>query len=201
VTDLAVDVRGDGDTAVLVHGSGVRDWTWSDQLELADRVGFSYGGIGSLLAAARRPELVRSLTVIEPPAFGVALDDPAVQELGAKLESIFQDRERTPEEFGAAFAEAMGFEARPPSPEMRSALQSFMRERSPAEAVIPYELLQDVPVLVVSGGWHPAFDAVCNVLADRLGAELATFPGAGHGAQHAPGFNERLLSFWATAAR
>jgi pimeloyl-ACP methyl ester carboxylesterase len=164
-------------------------------------VGFSYGGIGSLLAAARRPELVRTLTVIEPPAFGVALDDPAVQELEAKLESIFEDRERTPEEFGAAFAEAMGFEARPPSPEMRSVLRSFMRERSPAEAVIPYELLQGVPALVVSGGWHPAFDAVCNVLADRLGAELATFPGAGHGAQHAPGFNERLLSFWATAAR
>ena len=239
MSDLAVDVRGDGDTAVLVHGSGVRDWTWSDQLELADHyrlvmpyrrgygespeadpdfevdardvadlldrpshlVGFSYGGIGSLLAAARRPELVRTLAVIEPPAFGVALDDPAVQELGAKLESVFNDRERTPEEFGAAFAEAMGFEARPPSPEMRSALQSFMRERSPAEAVIPYELLQDVPVLVVSGGWHPAFDAVCTVLADRLGAEVATFPGAGHGAQHAPGFNERLLSFWETAAR
>ena len=37
MTELAVDVRGDGDTAVLVHGSGVRDWTWSDQLELADR--------------------------------------------------------------------------------------------------------------------------------------------------------------------
>ena len=26
-----------GDTVVLVHGSGVRDWTWSDQLGLADR--------------------------------------------------------------------------------------------------------------------------------------------------------------------
>jgi pimeloyl-ACP methyl ester carboxylesterase len=238
VTDLAVDVRGDGDTAVLVHGSGVRDWTWSDQLELADRyrlvmpyrrgygdspdadpdfevdgkdvadllegpshlVGFSYGGIGSLLATAKRPELVRTVTVIEPPAFGVALDDPVVQELGAKLEGVFADTQRTPEEFGAAFAEAMGFEARPPSPEMRSVLESFMRERSPAEAVIPYEQLRDVPVLVVSGGWHPAFDAVCEVLADRLGAELATFPGAGHGAQHAPGFNERLLSFWSSAA-
>lgn len=234
VTDLAVEVLGDGETAVLVHGSGVRDWTWSDQFELADRyrlvmpyrrgygdspdadpdfevdgadiaalldrpshlVGFSYGGIGSLLAAARRQELVRSLTAIEPPAFGVALGDPAVQALAPRLEALFQDQEQTPEQFGAAFADAMGFEPRPPSPEMRSVLESFMRERSPAEAVIPYEQLEGVPVLVVSGGWHPAFDAVCNALAERLDAELVTFPGAGHGAQHAPGFNERLLEFW-----
>jgi pimeloyl-ACP methyl ester carboxylesterase len=239
VTDLAVDARGEGDTVVLVHGSGVRDWTWSDQLELAHRfrlvlpyrrgygdspeadpdfevdgrdiaelldrpshlVGFSYGGIGALLAAARRAELVRSVAVIEPPAFGVALDHPEVQELGHKLEAVFLNEDQTPEEFGAAFAEAMGFEARPPSTEMRSALESFMRERSPAEAFIPYEDLADVPVLVVSGGWHPAFEAVCDVLTERLGAERATCAGAGHGAQHAPGFNERLVSFWESAAR
>jgi pimeloyl-ACP methyl ester carboxylesterase len=235
VTDLAVDVVGEGETVVLVHGSGVRDWTWSDQIELADRyrlvmpyrrgyggsppgnpdfevdgrdvaelldapshlVGFSYGGIGALLAASRRPELVRSVTAIEPPAFGIAAEDPEVQAVGARLEAVF-DRvdEMTPEEFGVAFAGAMGFEPRPPSPEMRSALESFMKERSPAEAVIPYDRLDGVPALVVSGRWHPAFDAVCRVLAERLDAELETLPGAGHGAQHAPGFNERLVEFW-----
>src|SRR5919108_3106563 len=35
----------------------------------AHLVGLSYGGVVSMLAAARRPDLVRSLTVIEPPAF------------------------------------------------------------------------------------------------------------------------------------
>ncbi len=239
MTDLAVDVTGAGDTVVLVHGSGVRDWTWSDQRALADRyrivmpyrrgygdsppadpdfevdgrdiaalleepshlVGFSYGGIGSLLAAARRPELVRSVTAIEPPAFGVALDHAEVRALGERLDAVFRNPDQTPEEFGTAFAEAMGFEPRPPSPEMHSVLTSFMRERSPAEAVIPYEQLDGIPVLIVSGGWHPAFDAVSKEIAGRLGAELATFPGAGHGAQHAPGFNEKLIRFWATAVR
>ena len=38
----------------------------------AHLVGHSYGGVISLLAAARRPEAVWSLTVVEPPAFGVA---------------------------------------------------------------------------------------------------------------------------------
>ena len=107
----------------------------------------------------------------------------------------------TPEEFGVAFAEAMGFEPRPPSPELSSALASFRRERNPEEAVIPFERLEGIPVLIVTGGWHPAFDAVARVLVERLGAEEAIFPGAGHPAQHAEGFNERLLSFWESAAR
>jgi hypothetical protein len=38
----------------------------------AHLVGHSYGGVVSLLAAARRPDAVRSLVLIEPPAFGVA---------------------------------------------------------------------------------------------------------------------------------
>src|ERR687887_516949 len=44
----------------------------------AHLVGHSYGGVVSLYAAALRSEAVRSLTVIEPPAFGIARDHPAV---------------------------------------------------------------------------------------------------------------------------
>src|SRR6185436_10123039 len=43
-------------------------------------VGHSYGGVISLLLAAAHPELLLSLTVIEPPAFGVAQGVPAVDE-------------------------------------------------------------------------------------------------------------------------
>ena len=239
MTDLAVDVIGDGDTAVLVHGGGVRDWTWSDQLALADRyrlvlpyrrgygespsadpdfehdgedvaalldrrshlAGFSYGGIGAFLAAARKPELVRSLVVIEPPAFGLAAGDPAVQELVARVEQVYTAHgEATPEEFALAFGAVVGFEPRERvDAPLRSALASFQRERPPWEAEIPLARLAGIPALVVSGGWHPAFDAVCRELSARLGAELVTFLGAGHGAQHAPGFNERLVELWDSA--
>lgn len=241
MTDLAVEVLGEGDTVVLVHGSGFRDANWSDQRELSGRyrlvlpfrrgygqspaadpdfavdaediagllddhahlVGFSYGGIGALLATARNPELVRSVTAIEPPAFGIAAGDPAVQELMKRLAPVLEHAaELTPEQFGAAFGEALGFE-RPQQeldPDRLSAIESFMWERSPDEVEIPFDKLQDVPVLVVSGGWHSAFDAVCDVLERRLGAERAVLPGKGHAAQHAPGFNERLLAFWESCA-
>src|SRR5215468_1779599 len=49
-------------------------------------VGHSYGGVIALLAAARRPECLRSLTVIEPPAFGAARGVPAADELMARVE-------------------------------------------------------------------------------------------------------------------
>ena len=49
-------------------------------------VGHSYGGVIALLAVAKQPESVRSLTVIEPPALGVARGRPAVDEFVERIE-------------------------------------------------------------------------------------------------------------------
>ena len=53
-------------------------------------VGHSYGGVISLLAAASRPAL-GSLTVCEPPAFGVARGDPAVEDFLARFPAAPRD--------------------------------------------------------------------------------------------------------------
>jgi hypothetical protein len=75
-----------------------------------------------------------------------------------------------------------------------------MVERLPSEADPPLEELVRAPFpkLVVSGGHSAAFDAVCDVLEERLGAERAELSGAAHNAQQAPGFNERLAAFLGT---
>jgi hypothetical protein len=72
-----------------------------------------------------------------------------------------------------------------------------MAERPPWEAEIPLDQLAAAPFpkLVVSGGHNAAFDAVCDVLEERLGAERAVLPGAGHSLARAPGYAERLLAF------
>src|ERR671923_2213429 len=57
----------------------------------AHLVGHSYGGVISLYAAALRPDAVRSLTLIEPPAFGIALDDPAVAALAEELRALWAE--------------------------------------------------------------------------------------------------------------
>jgi hypothetical protein len=74
----------------------------------------------------------------------------------------------------------------------------LMVERSPAEAVIPFDELGAAPFpkLVVSGGHSAAFEAVCDVLEERLGAERAVLPGAGHSVQRlGEPFNDLLTTF------
>jgi pimeloyl-ACP methyl ester carboxylesterase len=163
-------------------------------------VGHSYGGLIALLAAARRPELVRSLTVIEPPAFGVARGVPAVDDITTRIEEHWTNGPRDPGEFLRGFFGLVGTAAPPGNftPELLQGARTLMVERNPAEAEVPLDELACAPFpkLVVSGDHSPAFDAVCDVLEQRLGAERTVLPGAGHSVQRLGGpFNDVLADF------
>jgi pimeloyl-ACP methyl ester carboxylesterase len=176
-------------------------------LESGDHlVGHSYGGVIALLAAASRPERLRSLTVIEPPATRVALGDPAVDAFaagGAELYASGQDCD--PEEFLRRFLRAVGSSFTPPSPlpaELAQGALALANERGPWEAEIPLDALAETSFakLVVSGAHHPAFDGICDVLERRLLAERLVLPGYGHTVQRHPAFNDALADFVRRAA-
>jgi pimeloyl-ACP methyl ester carboxylesterase len=163
-------------------------------------VGHSYGGVISLFAAARYAPLLRSLTVIEPPAFGVARGDPTADEFMGRITDHWTNGSRDPGEFLRGFLALVGSSLPPGdfSPEMLQGARTLMVERPPSEAVIPFDELARAPFpkLVVSGAHSAAFDAVCDVLEERLGAERAVLPGAGHSVQRlGEPFNELLTSF------
>jgi pimeloyl-ACP methyl ester carboxylesterase len=166
----------------------------------AHLVGHSYGGVISLLMAARHPDSVLSLTVSEPPAFGVARGNPKVERLIAELEAFFAAGPHEPADYLRGFLAAVGSEFRPPEPlppPLEQGARAAMVERPPWEAEIPLDELAAAPFpkLVLSGAHNAAFDAVCDVLEQRLGAERAVLPGAGHSIPRAPGYPERLLAF------
>jgi pimeloyl-ACP methyl ester carboxylesterase len=248
-----VTVWGDGEPAVLVHGSfGWGEETWRHQRALAEAyklllvdrrgfggspadgrvdfdrdaddvaellgdgahlVGHSYGGVVSLLAAARRPEAVRSLVLIEPPALGLARGNEAVEAMIRNVEAAAAATQ-DPSEYRAAFLRGFGFpaQATPLEGEQLAAARASMTERPPWEAEIPLDDLAaaGLRVLLVQGDWCPApdsaralagaaFRAVCDVLYERLHAERALFPAA-----HSPQglgkvFNERVRAFWEAA--
>src|SRR5215208_495508 len=166
----------------------------------AHLVGHSYGGVIALLIASQRPDSVLSLTVSEPPAFGVARGNPDVDSLVQRLDAHFRAGPREPRAFAEGFMTIIGSNAKPPevlSPELEQGVRALMAERPPWEAEIPLHELAAAPFrkLVISGGHSAAFDAVCDVLEERLGAERAVLPGTGHGLARAPGYLERLEEF------
>ena len=169
----------------------------ADLLQPGDHlVGHSYGGVISLLAAAQADGL-RSLTVNEPPAFGIARGNPSVEEFLAKM----RDAPREPREYLAYFLPLVGSSLNVTDPlpaALEAGTRAAMVERPPHEADIPLDQLAAAPFpkLVVTGGHNPVFDAVADVLEQRLGARRAVVPGAGHSIPRAPGYGETLTRFF-----
>lgn len=162
----------------------------------------SYGAVVSLLAAARAP--LASLTVVEPPAFDVARGHPAVEEFLAHFEAgAPQDPRAYLEFFLPLVGSSLNLRDSLP-PAIEAGARAAIAERSPHEAVIPLDELASAPFpkLVVSGGHNAAFDAVCDVLQDRLGAQRAVLPGAGHSIPRlGEPFNALLEAFIREASR
>lgn len=178
------------------------------ELRVGDHlVGHSYGGVICLLAAASVSRRLGSMTVIEPPCTQVALDNPAVAAFRRKGEELWAHGPRDdPAAFLRSFLAAVGTGFELPSPlpaDLEQGARILVTERAPWEAEIPLAELAEaaIPTLVVSGGHHPAFDAICAALAERLDAELRVLPGYGHAAQRHPDFNDLLADFVTRASR
>ena len=172
----------------------------------AHLVGHSYGAVIALLAAAERPEAVHSLTVSEPGSLRVAEGVPVVDEMIANGQLLFENASSIPSEeflrlFRGGAGSAYGTPEQLPE-ELMHGVELLKRERPSWEAEIPLERLAaaDFPVLVLSGGHSPAFEAVCDALAEGVSAEREVILGRGHTVPStgAP-YNERLETFLAAA--
>lgn len=187
---MQTNVEGDVQDVLSVLGTG------------AHIVGFSYGGIVSMVAAARRPALIRSLTLIEPPALGIVRGNAAADAQVDRL-SRFEPPPlgKTPEEFWKDFRRLMGQPVPAQvelSPIERKAVEAHMAEAPPWTVPIPLDALAVTafPKLVVSGAWNPAMDAVADILTERLSAERVVLKGWYH-TIHRSGepFNQCLDAF------
>jgi pimeloyl-ACP methyl ester carboxylesterase len=174
----------------------------------------SYGGPVALRTAAERPELVRSLSIHEPPMFGLLADEPTTAAAGHRyLTGIDQiaDLVRTGDTRGAARSVVEIFTLTPGAwerlpPTVRDGLAAHM-DRWLVEYTDPASLrpvgtpLSDLllPVLLSTGGQSPPFlREIRNILAHLLvnPTEL-DLPGAGHAPHltHPAEYCGILLSF------
>jgi pimeloyl-ACP methyl ester carboxylesterase len=171
----------------------------------AHLVGHSHGAVIALLAAAKRPDAVLSLTVSEPGALKLA-GTPEGEEMVANGERLFAARDQiAPADFLRFFRSGAGSSRETPEElpeELLRGAELAMSERPTWEADVPFDDLAaaGIPVLAISGGHSPVFEAVCDKIADRLGGERAVIEGRGHNVPEtgAP-YNARLERFLSAA--
>lgn len=174
----------------------------------AHLVGQSSGAIASILAAAHRPEAVRSLTLSEPPAYQLVPDSPAAQQMQRDLEALL-DLDGDDATVLRRFVEIVGSNADISGEIPQPLLDGVRALRAYGEGIpwtldLPLDALAAAPFprLVISGDHHPAFEAVCDTLAERIGAERAHVRGAKHTTPHTgAAFNARLEAFMSAAER
>jgi len=217
---IAVDRRGfgrspKGDTNQISVCLQARDVATTLELrgvEASHVVGVSYGALMGLELAMARPDLVLSLTMVEPTIFTWLKGDPDYAPWFlrfSELESL--GTAGTPHHVWlkpwlSLIDPAMAENLRPGSPSwplVERALDCKWREE-PISSYRPDEDGLDalaVPTLIVNGGdSEPALREVGELLAERLpSAQHVEMAGAGHQlhAEHAGAFNQLLLGFLA----
>jgi pimeloyl-ACP methyl ester carboxylesterase len=201
---LAPDRRGYGRSPAAAGEDFLRDAEDIAALmgDGAHLVGHSYGGIGALYAAARRPEAALSLTLLEPAAFTLGRHDPHGRALGDEVRGMW-DADVPDERWVVGFLKAVGSDPDDFTPDFLAAalplVPVFRRGRPLWSADLP---LADVaaapfPKLVVSGGHSAGFDAICDDLAERIGASRTVISGAGHEIQFTgTPINDTLRALW-----
>jgi pimeloyl-ACP methyl ester carboxylesterase len=201
---LVLDRRGYGRSPVADGEDFVRDGDDIAALlgDGAHLVGHSYGGLGALLAAARRPDATLSLALLEPATFALAQHDLSARALVREVRTLW-DQDLPAEDWVVRFLRLIGSNPDALSPELIAAavalMPVFRRGRPIWTGDLPLAELAAArfPKLVVSGGHSAGLDAMCDDLAERIGASRAVAAGAGHEIQFTGRpVNDLLLALW-----
>ena len=169
----------------------------------AHLVGHSFGGLVALAAAARRPDAVLSLTLIEPALHKIATGDPAVRKfllgLAASTLLSFSPITRARRVMQTLHIPTGDF-ARDDG-ELKAIGAALRRMKLPAKAAIERNLAAvkaaSIPLLIVSGGSSQAFVAAGEAGAALGGGMHVIAPSEHHFPQwNGASFNLLLTKFW-----
>ena len=163
-------------------------------------VAHAQGAIAAMMAAVERPDLVFSLTLVEPACLSLTAELPATAAHRALMEPLFEIRHKLGDddyerEFvrRAFAAEAPG----PSTPEARRAARRLRLQAPPWQA--PLQIVPGVPTLVLTGGWEPLYEEIAGYL--RETGALHRIAAGGHRPQDSPEGDRFIRTFVAEVSR
>lgn len=171
-------------------------------------VAHSQGAIAAMMAAVERPDLVQSLTLVEPACLSLTAELPATAAHRALMQPLFDVRQHLgDDDFQAEYirrafavsgpAAGPGSPAPGPTPEQQREARRLRLQAPPWEA--PLQIVPGVPTLVLTGGWEPLYEEIAGYLRET-GALHRTAAG-GHRPQDSREGDRYLRAFIADVGR
>lgn len=128
-------------------------------------VAHSQGAVSAMMLAVDRPDLVHSLTLVEPACFSLTADLPATAAHIALMEPLLAGRDAlSDDDFLQEFVRrAFPGDARTSSADDIRGAARLRLQGPPWEA--PLSIVPGVPTFVLTGGWEPLYEEVAEYLA------------------------------------
>jgi pimeloyl-ACP methyl ester carboxylesterase len=128
-------------------------------------VAHSQGAVAAMMAAVERPDLVFSLTLVEPACLSLTAELPATAAHISLMQPLFDARHQmSDQDFQREFVRrvyATDLQQPATAEEKRSARR--LRLQAPAwEAAL--HIVPGVPTLVLTGGWEPLYEEIAGYL-------------------------------------
>ena len=171
-------------------------------------VAHAQGAIGAMMAAVERPDLVQSLTLVEPACLSLTAELPATAAHLALMQPLFEVRHHLADhDFQAEYirrafavsglADGPGTPAAVPTLEQQREARRLRLQAPPWEA--PLQIVPGVPTLVLTGGWEPLYEEIAGYLRET-GALHRVAPG-GHRPQDSREGDRAIRTFIADVGR
>lgn len=163
-------------------------------------VAHSQGAISAMMAAVERPDLVYSLTLVEPACLSLTAELPATAAHRELMQPLFDVRHQLgDEDFQREFVRrvyAADLEEPATQEEKRAARR--LRLQAPSWEA-PLQIVPGVPTLVLTGGWEPLYEEIAGYLRDT--GALHRHAAGGHRPQDSPEGDRSIRSFIADVSR
>jgi pimeloyl-ACP methyl ester carboxylesterase len=163
-------------------------------------VAHSQGAIAAMMAAVERPDLVHSLTLVEPACLSLTAELPATAAHRALMQPLFDVRNQLGDDDYQReyFRRAFSAHTQDPAPAAPANDARRLRLQAPPWEA-PLQIVPGVPTLVLTGGWEPLYEEIAGYL--RETGALHRIAAGGHRPQDSAEGDRIIRSFIADVSR